>query len=276
MEAEITFVPRDFYCPITGELMKEPVLGKDGHSYEKSEIIRWLSQNSTSPITREPLREEDLVDNLPLKRSIEEIRDRLKEEQLKVESRVSEEVMVPFISALDQIKLNSYYLDNTLFINIDVPTVEQRPPVDIVLCIDVSYSMFDEATLKGDSDETIGHGFSVLSLTVSAAKTILHSLNGEDNVSIVTYSGKAHVVCSNLACTPENRLIMETELDALKPISNTNMWAGIIQSLDILRTSYNHITTITFFKSRWVINTTPIYFRFYFPQFTLKFYSFKH
>ena len=237
MEAEITFVPKDFYCPITGELMKEPVLGKDGHSYEKSEILRWLSQNSTSPMTREPLREEELVDNLPLKRSIEEIRDRLKEEQLKIESLVSEEVMVPFISALDEIKLNSYYLDNKLFVNIDVPTVEQRPPVDIVLCIDVSYSMFDEATLKGDSNETIGHGFSVLSLTVSAAKTILHSLNGDDNVSIVTYSGESRTICSNVACTPENRSVMEIELDGLKPISNTNMWAGIHTSLDILRTT---------------------------------------
>ena len=235
MEAEITFVPKDFYCPITGDLMNEPVLGKDGHSYEKSEILMWLSTNTTSPMTREPLTKDDLVENLPLKRSIEEIRDRLKEEQLKTDSRISEEVMVPFVSALDEMKLNSYYLDNKLFVNIDVPNVEQRPPVDIVLCIDVSYSMSEEATLKGDRNETIGHGFSVLSLTVSAAKTILHSLNGDDNVSIVTYSSRAFVVCSNLACTPENRVIMEAELDALKPITNTNMWDGIHTSLDILR-----------------------------------------
>ena len=235
MEAEITFVPREFYCPITGDLMNEPVLGKDGHSYEKSEIFQWLSTNKTSPLTREPLTTDDLVDNLPLKRSIEEIRKYLKEEQLKIDSRISEEVMVPFVSALDEIKMNSYYLDNKLFVNIDVPNVEQRPPVDIVLCIDVSYSMIEEATLKGDRNETIGHGFSVLSLTISAAKTILHSLNEEDNVSIVTYSSKANIVCSNLACTPENRQIMEMELDALKPISNTNMWDGIHTSLDILR-----------------------------------------
>ena len=72
MEAEITFVPREFYCPITGDLMNEPVLGKDGHSYEKSEIFQWLSTNKTSPLTRRPLTTDDLVDNLPLKRSIEE------------------------------------------------------------------------------------------------------------------------------------------------------------------------------------------------------------
>ena len=35
-----TFVPPDFYCPISGELMMNPVIGKDGHSYEKTEILK--------------------------------------------------------------------------------------------------------------------------------------------------------------------------------------------------------------------------------------------
>ena len=112
MEAEITFVPQDFYCPITGDLMNEPVLGKDGHSYEKSEILKWLSTNSTSPITREPLTKDDLVDNLPLKRSIEEIRDHLKEEQLKIDARISEEVMVPFVSAIEPLPTPKSNLTN--------------------------------------------------------------------------------------------------------------------------------------------------------------------
>ena len=235
--AQEIYVPKDFYCPITGELMVDPVSDKYGHSYEKSEILRWLESNQTSPMTRGPLTVQDLSDNLSLKRSIDSIRDKLREEQLKIDSMVSEEVMVPFTDAHDQIQLKSYYLDNQLFVNIDVPTVEKRPPVDIVLCIDVSYSMNDEATLKGESNETIGHGFSVLSLTISAAKTILHSLNENDNVSIVTYSGESRTICSNLACSPENRVVMEMELDSLKPITNTNMWAGIHTSLDILRTT---------------------------------------
>ena len=33
----------------------------------------------------------------------------------------------------------------------------------------------------------------------------------------------------------ENKELISGELDALKPVSNTNMWSGIIQSLDILR-----------------------------------------
>jgi len=97
--------------------------------------------------------------------------------------------------------------------------------------------MSTEASLKGDSNETIGHGFSVLSLTLTAAKTILQSLNENDNISVVTYSGEARTIVENIACTSVNKTMIESELDNLKPLSNTNMWSGIIQSLDILRTT---------------------------------------
>ena len=83
--------------------------------------------------------------------------------------------MKPYIESLDSIKLNTYYLDNKLFVNIDMPDIDVRPPIDIVLCIDVSYSMSTEASLKGDSNETVAHGFSVLSLS-NFVPTILFGL----------------------------------------------------------------------------------------------------
>ena len=45
-----------------------------------------------------------------------------------------------------------------------------------------------EAVLKGDDGNNVHNGISILSLTVSAAKTILHSLNENDNLSIVTFT----------------------------------------------------------------------------------------
>ena len=237
MDHKQTFVPPDFYCPITGELMIEPVSDPEGHTYEKSQILTWLLTKETSPITRSQLNKEDLTDNIAMKRSIESIREKLTEDQLKIDSILSEEVMAPYVSKIGELKLTSYYMNNQLFLKIDVPDVEERSPVDIVLCIDVSYSMGSEATLKGDHNEIVSHGISVLSLTVSAAKTILHSLNEHDNVSIVTYSEKAHTLCTNVSCSSVNRVAMEAQLDSLKPTFNTNMWDGIQSSLDILRTT---------------------------------------
>ena len=34
-----TFVPKEFYCPITGELMINPMSDQNGKSYEKEIII---------------------------------------------------------------------------------------------------------------------------------------------------------------------------------------------------------------------------------------------
>jgi len=60
------FVPDDFYCPITGELMSDPVSDPDGHTYERSAIEKWLSKKNASPMTRQYLTIESLKENKSL------------------------------------------------------------------------------------------------------------------------------------------------------------------------------------------------------------------
>ena len=237
MESVKVFVPDDFYCPITGDLMENPVSEPSGHTYERESILTWLSSKKESPITRQPLDESQLTENIAMKRSIESIREKLTEDQFKVDSRISEIELQSFTETLNDLELKSYYLDNKLFVNIDVPDVETRPPIDIVLCIDVSGSMGVEAKLKGEANETVSHGFSILSLTISAAKTVLASLNDNDNISIVTYTDRAKTIVRQMACTIENKTLISTQLDSIKPLYTTNMWDGIQMSMDILRTS---------------------------------------
>ena len=79
-----------------------------------------------------------------------------------------------------------------MFITIGMPDPENRPPVDVCLTIDVSGSMGTEATLKGDKGETLSYGYSVLSVTICAAKTIMNCLNENDNISIFYKSILVH------------------------------------------------------------------------------------
>ena len=234
MEAE-TFVPKEFYCPITGELMNHPMSEQSGHSYERESIMRWLATKKTSPMTNLPLIESDLTENLALKRSIDSIRDKINSEQMKVKSQISEVELKPFIDVLSDIEVKTYYMDDKLFVNVKTPDVETRPPIDVVLCIDVSGSMETEATIKGDGNERISHGLSILSLTVNAAKTVLRSLNDNDNISIVTYSDRATIIVEYLACTVENKIVIESQLDVLRPTYTTNIWSGIDTSFNILK-----------------------------------------
>ncbi len=44
-------VPDGFECPLTMDLMADPVVAADGQSYERAAIERWLADNATSPAT---------------------------------------------------------------------------------------------------------------------------------------------------------------------------------------------------------------------------------
>ena len=48
-------VPEVFFCPITHELMRDPVSTVDGLTYERSAIETWLATNDTSPLTGKQL-----------------------------------------------------------------------------------------------------------------------------------------------------------------------------------------------------------------------------
>ena len=51
-------------CPITKQLMTDPVFTMDGQTYERSAIEAWLKTNDTSPATGKSLPSKKLVDNV--------------------------------------------------------------------------------------------------------------------------------------------------------------------------------------------------------------------
>ena len=44
-------MPAAFICSITQDVMSDPVMCADGHTYERAAIQQWLAANSTSPNT---------------------------------------------------------------------------------------------------------------------------------------------------------------------------------------------------------------------------------
>lgn len=68
---------QSFYCPITGDVMEDPVETPTGHSFERRAIEKWLvEENSLCPVTKTPLKSSALRTNKTLRQSIEEWRDR--------------------------------------------------------------------------------------------------------------------------------------------------------------------------------------------------------
>lgn len=61
----------DFNCPISNEMMKDPVMTPNGDSYDRVNIEEWIRSKGTDPLTREPLALTQLIPNRALKRAIE-------------------------------------------------------------------------------------------------------------------------------------------------------------------------------------------------------------
>ena len=71
-EAEI---PKEFLCPITMEVMSDPVIISDGHSYERAAILAWLEKNNKSPMTNVVLNNKDVFTNFALRSLIRNYMD---------------------------------------------------------------------------------------------------------------------------------------------------------------------------------------------------------
>ena len=65
-------VPQQFCCPITGDVMQDPVSTADGHTYGRAAIERWLSNHNSSPLTGSELPHTELTPVHALRQLIEE------------------------------------------------------------------------------------------------------------------------------------------------------------------------------------------------------------
>jgi hypothetical protein len=90
-----SFVTDALTCPITLEIFVDPVLASDGHTYERSAIVEWIKHhNSTSPMTRQPMKIKELKSN----RLVKELADKYRSS---VSSNIGQE-------------LNTFFGDGTL------------------------------------------------------------------------------------------------------------------------------------------------------------------
>lgn len=64
--------PKRFLCPITHEVMREPLTSRYGQTYERKAILKWLQyHDNTCPLTRKKLDVSDFIRNRRLQMEIE-------------------------------------------------------------------------------------------------------------------------------------------------------------------------------------------------------------
>ncbi|KAL2920749.1 U-box domain-containing protein 35 [Bienertia sinuspersici] len=67
-----TVAPAHYFCPILKTMMEDPYVAADGYTYERTAIEQWLTENDTSPTTKQPLPHKFILPNTTLLEGIKQ------------------------------------------------------------------------------------------------------------------------------------------------------------------------------------------------------------
>ncbi len=210
-------VPPCFLCPITSEVMVDPVSDPDGNTYERRAITEWLTRNPTSPITRAPLRTDQLVPNRALREAI----GASGATAGPAPATVRPDSPAPRLEAITDGSATA------LLARPDGP--ETRQHIDLVCVVDISGSMQTRVTIDGESDD-----LSLLDMVKHAVKTVAAMLGPNDRLALVSFSSEARVELPLTAMTLAGQHELTRVTDGLRPEMTTNLWAGLKAGMDLV------------------------------------------
>jgi len=207
-------------CPITHELMVDPVLAPDTHNYERDAIVYALAINPISPMTRQPIRVDQLIENRELRQEIQELMSNQTTEELD-QMADDDEKTVPIASVR--------CFEDRAQLSVDIPDGETGP-MSMVFVIDTSGSMTTEVTTAdGESD-----GYNMLDIACHGTNVCLAGLRGSDKAGVVSFHSSASVVCPLQKMSVGNKGLSKVSLAGLTPSGSTNLWDGLKRALEML------------------------------------------
>lgn len=217
--------------------MTDPVIDPDGNSYERRAIEGWLQQNGTSPITRVALAVADLRPNRALQAAIEEYRQSIaasaQPSSVQAELKPSE------------LLIRGGRNEEFLHLSIQPPSDEARSPCDICCVVDTSGSMAVQAEIQTSTNEKFG--LSQLDLVKHAMKTIIHSLQPQDRLSIVSFANSATVHFQLAKMTADGKSSALAALERLEVCSRSLSFARMREEQSIAsRTTVKPISGTVF------------------------------
>lgn len=228
-------IPDHFICPISQDVMTDPVLTPYGVSYERNQITQWINVHHCDPIDRsKSLQISQLVPNLALKGMIEQWNlqnsqnQGAKRQRISIES-ITQASQVPLVTVAPIIK---NFADKILveFPSHFTDSNRYRLPVHILAVVDISGSMAQEVEVK----TTTGverNGLSKLDITKHALNTIIHSLGDYDAMSLITFSTNAKLLAESVVANSSGKTRLLTLVKEMKPDNQTNIWDGLSLAL---------------------------------------------
>jgi len=168
-----------FECPISTEIMNEPVIAEDGYSYEKEEIVNWIKLSEdkgnpiTSPITGDNMGK-TLIPNTVLKDIIEnsvfdrqhtnqessQIQDENKNKGIVIQYKNSKYGFIHTFDGIDNLFFHSSQLDNQIIVGDIVSFVikefKGKPTATNIKLIEPAWNRKTGVIVKYNNDKQYG------------------------------------------------------------------------------------------------------------------------
>lgn len=228
-------VPEEFLCPISGNLMRNPVTLKCGHTFDKSSIEEWKQRSDTCPNCRELITDSFTV-NYTLKSLIDKSSgghsvSRPNSTQLDI-FRNSVNIEEIGKESLKEIRATFGRHGDYVDLCLEMPEMKKRRPVSFVCIIDVSGSM---GSTVGAGEG--GRAFTRLDLVKHVLNVLITTLTEADSLSLITFSNEAEVILDLVPMSKRNKILAKNCVNAFEPQANTYTGPALRKAYDIMRTA---------------------------------------
>jgi hypothetical protein len=248
-------IPQEFKCPISLEIMDDPVICEDGYTYDRKSIQSLRS--SISPMTREPINIHNLIPNRALKETIErfllenninlilQITQSEQNQQTQANPVIlSQQLILPTFD-IEQHIIRSPWDDNIYELKFKKPLdwEDKRVRTTIIALLDTSGSMGESCSIAGNEQD----GFSRMDLLKHSMNTIIEFLEPDDELVIIKFNSSSEKIF-NQKITQTNKPRAKNIINSLNPGGGTYIWNALKMAFDSARLSSNintHIMLLT-------------------------------
>jgi len=97
--------------------------------------------------------------------------------------------------------------------------------------------MDEEVSVQTAGGKSETHGLTKLDLVKHAMRTIVHGMCDDDRLTVVQFNSVAQAVAEPLSMTAQGKARILSEIDRLTADGGTNLWGGLHEGLELLRSA---------------------------------------
>ena len=211
-----------FRCPISFEIMADPVIAADGHSYERTEIEKWLLTSDLSPLTGAKLTSKHLIPNHTLRQAIENFKTNVSGPHTKANQAQT-------LSSSQQdrnLRTTITKLDNAVHMSFSLSSEAPTKQLCLIAVLDISGSMSLPAQDQTGEDANTAR-WSRLDLVKHSMNTAIELLRPGDCLMLITFSDNAVIKLDFTPMSREGRIAAHQAVNSMLPSGGTNLWGGL-------------------------------------------------